>query len=169
MEDATSAVVNAVCCVSVNTAGYFTLLEGLIEGWSIPLALYSDHHAVIKHNARQPEPRGEATQFTSSLQELVIRQIFARSPQVKGRVEGAAGTFQDRLVTELRLAGAKTIDQAYAVLRDFLPSATPSLPSPLNCPNRPVALGPDPLLQAPPQGGSGQHGQVPVEHRCKNG
>ena len=32
-----------------------------------------------------------------------------------------AGTFQDRLVTELRLAGARTIDQANAVLRDFLP------------------------------------------------
>ena len=31
------------------------------------------------------------------------------------------GTFQDRLVSELRLAGAATIDQANAVLRDFLP------------------------------------------------
>ncbi len=36
-------------------------------------------------------------------------------------MERAAGTFQDRLVTELRLAGARTIDQANAVLRDFLP------------------------------------------------
>ena len=33
-----------------------------------------------------------------------------------------AGTFQDRLVSELRLGGAATIDQANAVLRDFLPS-----------------------------------------------
>ena len=32
-----------------------------------------------------------------------------------------AGTFQDRLVSELRLAGARTIQQANAVLRDFLP------------------------------------------------
>ena len=37
------------------------------------------------------------------------------------RAERAAGTFQDRLVTELRLADARTIDQATAVLRDFLP------------------------------------------------
>ena len=36
-------------------------------------------------------------------------------------MERAAGTFQDRLVTELRLAGAKTINQANPVLRDFLP------------------------------------------------
>ena len=121
VDDATSAVVNAVFCVSENTAGYFTLLEGQIEGSGIPLALYSDRHAVFKHNARQPETAAEATQFTRSLQELGIRQIFARSPQAKGRVERAAGTFQDRLVTELRLADARTIDQATAVLRDFLP------------------------------------------------
>ena len=36
-------------------------------------------------------------------------------------MEHAAGTFQDRLVTELLLADARTIDQAMAVLQDFLP------------------------------------------------
>jgi hypothetical protein len=36
-------------------------------------------------------------------------------------MERMAETFQDRLVTELRLADARTIDQATAVLRDFLP------------------------------------------------
>ena len=41
VDDATSAVVNAVFCTSETTAGYFTLLEGLIKGWGIPLALYS--------------------------------------------------------------------------------------------------------------------------------
>ena len=121
VDDATSAVVNAVFGISENTAGYFTLLEGLIERWGIPLALYSDRHAVFKHNARKPETAAEATQFTRGLQELGIRQIFARSPQAKGRVERAAGTFQDRLVTELRLADARTMDQATAVLQDFLP------------------------------------------------
>ena len=46
---------------------------------------------------------------------------IAQSPQAKGRVERAAGTFQDRLVTELRLAGATTIDDANRVLEGFLP------------------------------------------------
>ena len=36
-------------------------------------------------------------------------------------MERAAGTFQDRLVTELHLADARTMDQATAVLQDFLP------------------------------------------------
>ena len=84
VDDATSAVVNAVFCTSETTAGYFTLLESLIEGWGIPLARYSDRHAVFKHNARKPETAAEATQFTRSLQELGIRQIFARSPAGQG-------------------------------------------------------------------------------------
>ena len=120
VDDATGAVANAVFSTGEDTRSYFMLLEGLIERWGIPL-LYSDRHAVFKHNARQPETAAEATQFTRSLQELGIRQIFARSAQAKGRVERMGETFQDRLVTELRLADARTIDQATAVLRDFLP------------------------------------------------
>ena len=53
--------------------------------------------------------------------ELGVRLIFARSPQAKGRVERAAGTLQDRLVTELRLASATTIGEAQTVLERFLP------------------------------------------------
>ena len=121
VDDATGAVANAVFHTGEDTRGYFMLLEGLIERWGLPLALYSDRHAVFKHNARQPETIAEATQFTRGLQELGIRQIFARSPQAKGRVERMAETFQDRLVAELRLADARTIGQATAVLDDFLP------------------------------------------------
>ena len=121
VDDATGVVVNAVFRTGEDTRGYFMLLEDLIEDWGIPLVLYSDRHAVFKHNARKPETSAEATQFTRALQELGIQQIFARSPQAKGRVERMAETFQDRLVTELRQADARTLDQATAVLRDFLP------------------------------------------------
>ena len=55
------------------------------------------------------------------MRELGITQIFARSPQAKGRVERAAGTFQDRLVTELSDASASTIPESQAVLERFLP------------------------------------------------
>ena len=47
--------------------------------------------------------------------------IFALSPQAKGRVERTAGTFQDRLVTELPLASAGSIGEANSVLEQFLP------------------------------------------------
>ena len=55
------------------------------------------------------------------MRELGIEQIFARSPQAKGRVERMAGTIQDRLVSELRLARASTLEQANILLADFLP------------------------------------------------
>ena len=121
VDDATGVVANAMFRPEEDTRGYFMLLEGLIQRWGIPLALYSDRHAVFKHNARPPETAAGATQFTRGLQELGIRQIFARSPQAKGRVERMGETFQDRLVTELRLADSHTIAQATAVLQDFLP------------------------------------------------
>ena len=123
VDDATSAVGTAVFRPEEDTRGYFILMQGLIERRGVPTALYSDRHGVFKFSGkpRHIQPPVEATHFSRALVELGIGQIFARSPQAKGRVESAAGTFQDRLVTELRLAGASTIDQANAVLRDFLP------------------------------------------------
>lgn len=47
--------------------------------------------------------------------------IYALSPQAKGRVERLWGTLQDRLVSELRLAGATTAAEANAVLERFRP------------------------------------------------
>ena len=60
-------------------------------------------------------------QFARVMRELGSQQIFALSPQAKGRVERMLETFQDRLVTELRLAGASNIDQASFVLQEYLP------------------------------------------------
>ena len=42
------------------------------------------------------------------------------SPQAKGRVERAAGTFQDQLGTELRLARAATMEEAKAVHQEIV-------------------------------------------------
>jgi hypothetical protein len=43
------------------------------------------------------------------------------SPQAKGPIERVWGTFQDRPASEIRLAGASTIEQANEVLGEFLP------------------------------------------------
>ena len=97
------------------------LLEGLVRQWGIPLALYSDRYAAFKYNARQKPVPVETTQFAGVMRELGIQQIFALSPQAKGRVERMLETFQDRLVTELRLSGASNIGQANLVLQEYLP------------------------------------------------
>ena len=48
--------------------------------------------------------------------------IAAHSPQAKGRVERSFSTAQDRLVKGLRVAGAKTMEEANRYLeQEFLP------------------------------------------------
>ena len=121
VDDATGTVSQAVFRTTEDTRGYLVLLEGLVRQWGIPLAIYSDRHAAFKYNARQKPVPVETTQFAGVLRELGIQQIFALSPQAKGRVEQMLETLQDRLVTELRLAGASNIDEASLVLRDYLP------------------------------------------------
>jgi len=59
------------------------------------------------------------TQFGRLLQELAIESIAARSPQAKGRVKGCLD-LPGPPVSELRLAGAKTLEEANRVLKAFL-------------------------------------------------
>ena len=83
----------------------------------------ASHSRVLRFPKRSGEvdsKRSWPTRFSRAMSELGIRQIFSHSPHAKGWVERVARTFQDRLVTELRLAGPKTMDDANAVLREFL-------------------------------------------------
>ena len=120
VDDATGIVVNALFCELESTRSYFLLMRDLIRSYGIPIALYADRHAVFKHTPPS-EVATAPTQFSRAMDELGVQLIFARSPQAKGRVERIAGTLQDRLVTELRLAHAATINDANRVLDDFLP------------------------------------------------
>ena len=169
IDDATGTVVNAMFCELENTRSYFLLLERLVRRRGIPLALYADRHAVFKYTPPS-EAAGAPTQFTRAMDELGIQLIFALSPQAKGRVERAAGTFQDRLVTELWLAGATTIDDANRVLEDFLPRFNGRFKVPAR--EQEVAYRAvddemcleDPVLQVQAQSSQGQHGQIPLAH-----
>ena len=120
VDDATGTVVDALFCEQEDAHNCFLLIQGLIERCGIPVALYTDRQGVFRHTPGSGLP-GMPTQFSRAMEELGIQMIFARSPQGKGRVERAAGTFQDRLVTALRLAGAGSIQEANRVLEQFLP------------------------------------------------
>jgi len=128
IDDATGTVPYALFREQEDAQGYFLLVEEIIKSKGIPLSLYSDRHSIFQVNPKQGESLEEQlagerqpTQFGRALKELGIQSIVARSPQAKGRVERLWGTFQDRLVSELRLAGATTLAEANQVLWDFLP------------------------------------------------
>ena len=108
VDDATGDVPRALFRLAEDVGGYFSLMEGIARRCGPSLAPYSDRHGVFLAPAGR-RAQHPATQFARAMQELGITQLFARSPQAKGRVERLAGTFQDRLVTELRYVAAATI------------------------------------------------------------
>ena len=108
-----------------NTLGYLRALRSMIATHGVPLSLYRDRHSIFQRNdshwtlAEQLAGKQAPTQLGRALEQLGIEQIPAYSPQAKGRIERAWRTFQDRLVSELRLAHATTLPAANAVLDQF--------------------------------------------------
>jgi len=121
IDDATGTVPFALFREREDTLGYFELLKVIINWCGIPLGVYTDRHSVFQVERGSNNGNVPLTQFGRALRELGITHVRAHSPEAKGRVERANGTFQDRLVSELRLSGAGNITEANLVLGDFLP------------------------------------------------
>src|ERR1022692_988990 len=108
-----------------NTVGYLRAWHAMIAAHGVPLSLYHDRHSIFQRNDSHwtlAEPlagKQAPTQLGHALQQLGIQPIPAYSPQAKGRIERAWRTCQDRLVSELRLARATTLEQANPVLARF--------------------------------------------------
>lgn len=108
------------------------MLRGWVERHGRMLGCYTDKASMFQstpksHRKHTELPRDEReplppTQIGRALSELGISWTAAHSPQAKGRVERSFLTAQDRLVKELRVAGATTCEEANRVLEEiFLP------------------------------------------------
>lgn len=105
------------------TAAYMEVLGRWMRKFGRPASWYSDRHGIFRAEqsvAGYDEKQSVPTQFSRALSQLNIELILANSPQAKGRIERLWGTAQDRLVNELRLANARTIDEANVVLEKFV-------------------------------------------------
>jgi len=128
IDDATGKVPYVIFRAEEDAQGYFLLMRHIVTNYGIPVALYHDRHGIFERSRNVPETleeqfegRRKSTQFGRLMEELSITSISSRSPQARGRIERLWGTFQDRLVSELRLSGANNIEEANRVLWDFLP------------------------------------------------
>jgi transposase len=107
------------------TLGYLRVLRDIVREKGIPLTAYMDRHGTLKRNdsnwTLEEQLAGEQypTQVGRALSDLGIGVIYALTPQAKGRIERLWGTLQDRLVSELRLAGARTAIEANRVLQRY--------------------------------------------------
>ena len=130
IDDATGKVIGAVFREQEDQQGYMLMLRQVVEQSECPQAIYHDRHTMFPKGQYQVDEKGSveeqlegthtATQLGRLFEQLHITSIAACSPQAKGRIERLWGTFQDRLVSELRLAGACTLEQANAVLPEYL-------------------------------------------------
>jgi hypothetical protein len=123
IDDATSRLM-ARFVMHDSSAENMRLLWTYLETHGRPVSFYTDKASLFanlpktKRDESRAKERPELppTQIGRALQELEIRWIPAHSPQAKGRVERSFGTAQDRLVKGLRVAKAKTLEQANAYL-----------------------------------------------------
>jgi hypothetical protein len=122
IDDATSKA-TARFYPSETTEAYMDLLGRYLRKHGRMKAMYVDRDSIFRAEKSDGyDQRPVLTQFSRALGELEIELILANTPQAKGRVERFNQTAQDRLVKELRLAGASTMEQANAVLdKSFLP------------------------------------------------
>ena len=120
VDDATSQLMHLQFVESESTFAYFHAARAYLEAWGKPVAFYSDKHGVFRVNHPGALGGDGMTQFGRALHALNIDIICANSSPAKGRVERANKTLQDRLVKELRLAGAATLAEGNALLPAFI-------------------------------------------------
>ena len=120
VDDATSRLMHLQFVESESTFAYFHAARAYLEAWGKPVAFYSDKHGVFRVNHPGALGGDGMTQFGRALHALNIDIICANSSPAKGRVERAHKTLQDRLVKELRLAGAATLAEGNALLPAFI-------------------------------------------------
>ena len=127
IDDATSRVTGGMFRAQEDAAGYFAAFAQTSAQFGLPGGIYSDRHGIfiVERNrtptlTEQLAGRRSLTHVGRALDEAGIAWIGARSPEAKGRIERLWGTLQDRLVSELRLAGITTIEAANAFLPGFL-------------------------------------------------
>jgi transposase len=126
VDDATSEIVALQFRPAEDVHGYASLFREVFTRHGLPLAVYGDRlNLLVRNDAHwsveeQLSGAQSPTHLGRMLQDLGIGYIAARSPQAKGRVERLWATLQDRLVSELRLRGIRTVEAAHAYLPEFI-------------------------------------------------
>lgn len=114
MDDATGKILAGKFTPTETTFAAMDVVENIIKNKGRFQMLYSDRAGIYGGGKRDGY-----SQMNSSLKELGILSIQANTPQAKGRVERVFRTLQSRLVSELRLNGVRTQEEANRYLEEF--------------------------------------------------
>ena len=123
MIDDASSRTHARFSEAETTRGCMEIFWEYADTYGLPHSLYVDRHSIYRCE-REPtvqeqlEQTGPLTQFGRAMHKLGVCIKKANSPQAKGRVERVNGTFQDRLIKEMRLERINTIAEANRFLKE---------------------------------------------------
>src|SRR5438128_435170 len=124
VDDATTALLYAQLWEQDTTRAVMSALAHVLRSEGLPMAIYTDRAGWAFHTPKAggPVAKSRFTQVGRALRQLGIEHIPAYSPQARGRSERMNRTLQGRLVNELRVADATTIEAANVYLREvYLP------------------------------------------------
>ncbi len=126
IDKATSTIVGAWFDNQETLNGYYHVLYQILINYGIPYKFFTDNRTVFNYMSLNPDKRTSdkdvLTQYGYACKLLGIDLETSSVSQAKGLIERTNGTFQGRLVNELKLNGITTIDEANKYLLEvFVP------------------------------------------------
>ena len=116
IDKATSTIVGAHFDKQETLNGYYHVLYQILTNYGIPYKFITDNRTVFNYMSLNPDKRTSdkdvLTQYGYACKQLGIELETTSVSQAKGLIERTNGTFQGRLVQELRLNNINTIDKA---------------------------------------------------------
>ena len=125
-DKATNHIVGAYFDWQETLNGYYNVFNQILLKFGIPNLFKTDNRTVFNYNRLNEEKRTSEkdvlTQFGYACKQLGVDIDTTSVSQAKGLIERDNGTFQDRLINELRLNNISTIERANEYLiKVFLP------------------------------------------------
>ena len=126
IDKATSTIVGAWFDKQETLNGYYHVLYQILTNYGIPYKFFTDNRTVFNYMSLNPDKRTSdkdvLTQYGYACKQLGIELETSSVSQAKGLIERTNGTFQGRLVNELKLHGITTIEEANKYLTEvFVP------------------------------------------------
>ena len=126
IDKATSIVVGAYFDYQETLNGYYHVLYQILTNYGIPYKFFTDNRTVFNYISLNPAKRTSEkdvlTQYGYACKQLGIDLETSSVSQAKVLIERTNGTFQGRLVQELRLNNITTIEKANKYLTEvFVP------------------------------------------------
>lgn len=123
IDKATSTIVGAWFDYQETLNGYYHVLYQILTNYGIPYKFFTDNRTVFNCMSLNPDKRTSdkdvLTQYGYACKQLGIGLVTSSVSQAKGLIERTNGTFQGRLINELKLHGITTIEEANKYLIDF--------------------------------------------------